>query len=173
MKQQRDRGVEEKREKPFLIAGRWRVISIVLIIGLILVLSGLSGLERGMARGLPDRGEHEAWENGSGKIELAADADLGQEKDSAPDEKEIERAYLELLTKKKKKVEDATILRAGGDGFYRVYLVNGRKLRAVTVEVDKESVTVTDSKGMVMSLRRAEIAGIEKIEGKDAGRQEE
>ncbi len=173
MEQQRDRGSKEKRENPPLATGRWRAISTVLIIGLIIVLSDFSCLERGMARDLPDRSGNEARVNGSGKIEFAADRDIGQEKDSAPDEKEIERAYLELLTKKKKKAEDTTILRAGEDGYYRVYLVNGRTLRAVTVQVDKESVIITDSKGIAINLSRAEIAGIEKIEGKDAGRQEE
>jgi hypothetical protein len=173
MEQQRDHGSEGQRENPPLAACRWRAISTILVIGFIIVLSDLSCLERGMARDLPDRGDHGARVSESGKIEFAADEDLGQVKDSAPDEKEIERAYLELLTKKKKKVEDTTILRAGEDGFYRVFLVNGRRLRAVTVEVDKESVTVTDSKGIVISLRRVEIAGIEKIEGEDAGRREE
>jgi hypothetical protein len=173
MRQSRDNDSEEKRENPPLSAGRWRAISTVLILGLILVLSGFSCPERGMARDLPDRGDHEAWTNGSGKIEFAADEDPGQVKDSDPDEKEIERATLELLTKKKKKAEDTTILRAGEDGYYRVYLVNGRTLRAVTVQVDKESVIITDSKGIAINLSRAEIAGIEKIEGRDAVRRED
>ena len=168
MEQQRDHRSKEKRENPPLGAGRWRAIATVLIMGLIIVLSDLSCLQGGMAEDLPDRNSNEVWVSESGKIEFAADEDLGQVKESAPDEKAIERAYLELLTKKKKKVEDTTILRAGEDGFYRVYLLNGRKLRAVTVELDKESITITDSKGIVINLRRAEIAGIERIEGNDA-----
>ena len=168
MEQQRDHGREGKGENPPLAAGRWRAVATVLSIGLIFVLSDLSSLHGGMAKALPDRNSNEAWVSESGKIEFAADEDLGQVKESAPDEKEIERAYLELLSKKKKKQEDTTILRAGEDGFYRITLVNGRKLRAVTVELDKKSVTITDSKGIVINLSRAEIAGIEKIEGNDA-----
>ena len=173
MEQQRDYGSEGKRENSPLTAGRRRAISTVLIIGLILVLSDLSCLQGGMEGDLPHRSGNEVWASGSGKIELAADGDIGQEKDSAPDEKEIERAYLELLTKKKEKEENTTILRAGEDGYYRVYLVNGRTLRAVTVQVDKKSVTLTDGKGIAISLSRAEIAGIEKIEGNDAARRDE
>jgi hypothetical protein len=169
MEQQRAHGLEEKREDPPLAEGRWRAIPTILIIGLILVLSDLSYLQGGMAKDFPERSDNEAWAGESGKTEFAADEDFGQDKESAPDEKEIERAYLELLTKKKKKQEDTTILRTEEDGFYRIYLLNGRKLRAITVELDKNSVTITDSKGIVINLSRAEIAGIEKIEGKDAG----
>ena len=70
MEQQKDHGLEKKSENPLLAAGRWRVISTVLFIGLIIVLSDLSYFQGGMAKDLPDRSGNDVWVSESGKIEF-------------------------------------------------------------------------------------------------------
>jgi hypothetical protein len=145
--------------------------AMILVIVLVVVLYDVSSLTGKMGEYRPDRPENgvrvSANEN-SGPLEGGED----QGKDFVVDEKDLERLYKELLTKKKKEEEKTTILKADKDGFYQIYLVNGMILKADTIRLNSRTAIISDDQGMIIYLNRDEIAGIEKIDGKGEGRKE-
>jgi hypothetical protein len=96
----------------------------------------------------------------------ANDQDTGRE--IAPDEKDLDRLYRELLQGKKKETTPKSVMKATGKrDYYQVILVNGGTMRAKIVEIGKDTVTVTDDRGMVYKVPRQEILGIEEKNERD------
>jgi hypothetical protein len=151
---------------------RWlRGVAMILMIVLMVVLHDVADVSGQTGEDRPDRpgdGARVSANEGSGPSESGED----QGKDFVVDEKDLERLYKELLTKKKKEEEKATILKADKDGFYQIYLVNGMILKADTIRLNSRTAIISDDQGMIIYLNRDEIAGIEKIDGKGEGRKE-
>jgi len=79
-------------------------------------------------------------------------------------DKEVEKAYKKLLKEGKKKTEDIKSIKAEKGSYYLVTLVSGRSLQAVVIETKGNRAIITDNTGMVISLDKQEISGIEKVE---------
>jgi hypothetical protein len=89
------------------------------------------------------------------------DAESG--KDIVVTKKDLQETYKDLLQKKEKDIESVALLEAEKGSYYQVDLATGRALTAVTIQLDKKMAMITDSEGMVISIERKEISGIQKI----------
>jgi hypothetical protein len=87
-------------------------------------------------------------------------------KDIVVTKKDLQETYKDLLQKKRKDIENVTLLEAEKGSYYQVDLATGRALIAVTIQLDKKMAMITDSQGIIISIERKEISGIQKIAAK-------
>lgn len=104
------------------------------------------------------------------KVTQTVESDLSRgvsrdtEEDKIVTDKDIEKAYKELLNKKKEERESVKTLKADKGSFYQVKLVSGRSLLAVEIQATGDTVIITDNSGLVIRLGKREIADIKKVE---------
>ena len=87
-----------------------------------------------------------------------------QENNRIITDKEVEKAYKELLKKRRKGSENTKTLKAEKGSIYIVTLVSGKSLQAVQIQSTNGTVIITDSTGIVLSIKKQEIAGIKKVQ---------
>ena len=85
-----------------------------------------------------------------------------QSEDIVITDKDVEQAYKKLLKERKKEVEGMKTLKADDDSYFRVKLASGKSILAVKIQSTEETVIITDTSGMILSLDKNEIADIEK-----------
>jgi hypothetical protein len=101
------------------------------------------------------------------KVQTSQNGISDADKDSVITDKEVENAAKKLLSERMGKKSDLKTITAEKGSIYLVKLVSGKNLRAVRIQSDKDMVSITDSTGIVISLRKQEIAGITKVKVKD------
>lgn len=79
-------------------------------------------------------------------------------------DQDLAKAYREVFQQKREKSESQETLKAGKGSCYRVTLVSGRSLLAVEIQAKGDTVILTDSGGMVISMAKRRIADIKKIQ---------
>ncbi len=84
-------------------------------------------------------------------------------KDVVITDEEVEKAAKELLRDRAGKGRALKTITAEKGSIYLVKLVSGKNLKAIKIQSDKDMVTITDNTGIVINLRKREIAGIKKV----------
>jgi hypothetical protein len=158
----------EKKGIPGRARCRFGVVWTMLLVVIIIVLPDFSDFwgKRGQDPTERQELQEKATDKEKGTFSQKERSDQGR--DIVVTEKDLQKAYKDLLNQKMKEVETATFLE--NYGLYLIELINGKALTAVTVQLDRKMAIITDQQGMIISIGREEIAGIKKIETKANGR---
>ncbi len=151
-------------EKEFRTKYGVSIIGLILLVILFAAISIFAGKRRAWANYSP-RGEQKGLKI-TQTMEKDSSSGLSQDagKGRVLTDKDIEKAYKELLKKKKEELESVKTLKADKGSFYQVKLVSGRSLLAVEIQAKGDTVIITDDNGLVIRLGKQEIADIKKVE---------
>jgi hypothetical protein len=146
--------------------------SLVMAIVIVMVLYDFSDLKGKMDGFLPNGYSLKGKAAADEKIASSENESTEEGKDIFVTEKDLQKLYKEMLRKKEKEIEKVTIYEPEKGVVYRIDLVTGKSLAAVTIQMDKKTAIITDQQGMVISIDKEEIAGIKKIDLKTDGQQD-